>query len=225
MHFLHIRVSVLKIILLFVLFFITGCIKSKVIHKNDLQGYYYDDNIFIFEINALGTTNSSKYFEQINKRLSTPCNNILYFPEIEYFFLAKGMDKKMLNNFDFGYDMLKILKEDFQIKLLVKVDIQSYKDDDYYSFYQTKDVAYNNPIEQMHGEFKKVILKFNVLQIMPIVMEREFFVQTTISPLKIREDDGESNLNFMGVETAFILALRKGVKEIKRGLIYESRCF
>lgn len=176
--------------------------------------------IFFMPIDGTNEIGSIGLFYKAKSILEYPSDKIFFLLNVEYDLIGqKGISKEILYDPKHFDSLQFLLKKHLDIHYVVQVRIDAHRKGNVYRSYTARQVNKYNRHYYQGNETSEAVLIFTIYNTDQYILEGEFTVNTSVSPLTILEDDGgETRINF-AAGSAMSKAFGKGIKYIKKGLV------
>lgn len=201
-----------------VLILITSCVQSKISTYTAFPKMVVGESIVLMAIDELNDKSGFHLYEIAKKKLSET-NQVLFFPELEYDLINNGIDREKMHQPSISDSTKMAIAKHTGSRYIMNVQILSSRKGQFYSSYTTQELSNKARFNMSGDDTSKASLLFTITDTKNHLTEFKFQVKTTISPLSISEENGETNINISTDFGAISESFKKGIRKLRKEII------
>lgn len=208
----------MKKINFFFLVLFTACSSTKIIKYSALPRIVMGEGILMMSIKSLSENQQYNLFQTGSKILSKS-NKLKFILELEYYLATQGIGKDEFYRNSVSDSIISILATKTNSRYILYVEKISSKQGEAFGSYTSLELNRYHSHYYQGSETNSASLLFRIIDTKVNLTESKFQVNTKIGPLIIDEKNGETRVNMTTELTAIIGAFRKGMKQLKKGVL------
>ncbi len=202
------------LILLFSIALLLACSTTKV-SKQSAPPKLLQGESLVLQMSGLPDHVSQQLFDYNVQKWKA--NEIMHFPDVKQKLAQKGIYSQQLSSADTA--ALSAIAAVLDARYLLSVEVLKQKKGSNVASYTERELNQYNWHSKKDAETHRAALQFSLTDTKAGFFTSTFVVTTSLNPLIVDKENGETRLNVRSDYSAVAKAFRKGIKHLQKNLV------